>query len=373
MVEFSVEEVAVGPEGTLVRIEGELTYEGAPRLREELGRVIRIPSATQLDLSGVRRLDGGAAAILAEAWGDAMRGGAAVSFVGASGSVSQILDLYTERAARDCLQAPPVHEGLLHQIGRETVNKLLVARRILEFVGRLSGAWLSALRRPQTLNWSGIWRLLERHGTDGAPIVLLIAFLIGLITAFQASLQLAQFGADSLIADLVSLSLTRELAPLMTAIVVAGRSGASIAAEMGTMCVSEEIDALRTLGFSPYRYLVFPRVIVLTIVVPMLTLLADAVGIAGGMLIATSQLEVTYRSYLGAVQNALGLGDIFGGVFKGAVFGAIIGLTACERGLATRGGAEEVGRSTTSAVVATMFYLVLTDTAFSILYNLLGV
>lgn len=365
-----MEEVAVGPTGTLVRIEGTLTYGGAAQLRDELARVIRIPSATEVDLAGVDRLDGGAAAVLAEAWGDAMRGGAAVRFTKANGEVASILDLYTERAARDSLRPPPSREGILCQIGREAVTKLGVLKRIADFLGRLSGALLSAVREPRTLNWPGIFRLLERHGTDSMPITLLIAFLIGLITAFQAAVQLADFGADALVADLVSLSLTRELAPLITAIVVAGRSGAAIAAEMGTMKVSEEVDALKTLGFCPYRYLVFPRVVVLMFVVPLLTLLADAVGIAGGMYIAVSQLDITYIAYLGAVRNALDLWDVFGGAIKGAVFGAIVALTACERGLATTGGAAGVGRSTTSAVVAMMFYLVLADAGFSVLYFL---
>ena len=373
MVDFTVEEVAVGSTGTLVRVEGTLTYSGAARLREEMSRVIRVPSSTRVDLAGVEHLDGGAAAVLAQVWGDAMRGGAAVNFVGAQGPVASILELYTERAARECLQPAPSKEGILRQVGREAVNLLAELRRVFDFLGRLSGALVSAVREPRTLNWEGIWRLMERHGTDGVPITLLIAFLIGLITAFQASVQLSQFGADTLVADLVSLSLTRELAPLMTAIVVAGRSGAAIAAEMGTMRVSEEVDALRTLGFCPYRFLVFPRVVVLMTIVPLLTLLADVVGIAGGMLIATTKLQVTYQAYIGSVQAALDVWDVFGGVLKGVVFGAIVGLTACERGLATAGGAEGVGRSTTSAVVASMFYLVVADTGFSVLFNLFGI
>lgn len=150
MTDFQVEEVAVGPTGTLVRIDGSLTYEGATRLRGELARVIRVPSATQIDMSGVERLDGGAAAVLAEAWGDAMRGGAAVSFQNASGSVASILALYTERAARDCLRPPPKRESTLTQIGRETVVKLVVVKRILAFIGHMLQATGSALRNPRT-------------------------------------------------------------------------------------------------------------------------------------------------------------------------------------------------------------------------------
>ena len=139
------------------------------------------------------------------------------------------------------------------------------------------------------------------------------------------------------------------------------------------MQVSEEVDALRTMGFDPYRYLVFPRLLVLMIITPLMTLLADGVGILGGLGIAVAQLDVSPLSYLLSVRNALDLWDVFGGAIKGVVFGAIVALTACERGLGTTGGAEGVGRATTSAVVAMMFYLVLADTLFAVLFNLYGV
>lgn len=370
---FTVEEVAVGPEGAQVRLEGHLTYAVSAELREELRRVIRVPSVTRLDMAGVRVLDGGAAAILADAWGEALRGGAAVRFVNASGAVKSVLELYTERVARECLRDPPGRERILEQIGRETLRLVANLRQVLEFLGRCWESLGAVARDPRSLEWRDVTRLVGRHGADGVPITLLIAFLIGLITAFQAAIQLKQFGADSLVADLVSLSLTRELAPLMTAIVVAGRSGAAIAAELGTMRVSEEIDALRTLGLCPYRFLVFPRVIALMIAVPVLTLMADFVGIAGGLLIAVTQLDVSYVGFLLSVREALDPWDVLGGVIKGLVFGAIVALAACERGLGTRGGAEGVGRSTTAAVVGTLFYLVVTDALFSVLFNLFDV
>ncbi|MEO0663896.1 MAG: ABC transporter permease, partial [Planctomycetota bacterium] len=192
-------------------------------------------------------------------------------------------------------------------------------------------------------------------------------------TAFQSALQLGKFGADSLVADLVSLSMTRELAPLMTAIVVAGRSGAAIAAEIGTMKVSEEVDALRTLGLDPYRFLVLPRILAVLIAAPLLTLLADVVSIAGGLFVAMSSLDVSWQGYVLSVREALGVADVFGGLFKAAVFGGMIALIACERGLGARGGAEGVGRATTSAVVTMLFALVAVDALFSVLFNLWGI
>ncbi|MCP3920584.1 MAG: MlaE family lipid ABC transporter permease subunit [bacterium] len=370
---FEIEEVAVGPTGNHVRVAGQLTVEHVGRLREELERVIRIPSSTRIDLSGVERLDGGAAAVLAESWSRAMMGGAAVAFEGARGSVAAVLDLYTDRLARECLRPPPARIGIFEQVGRATNDIFERCIEILEFLGQVMLATFAFLRRPRSLNWPDVGRLMERHGADGLPITLTIAFLIGSITAYQAALQLKQFGADIFVGDLVSLSLTRELAPLMTAIVIAGRSGAAIAAEIGTMRVSEEIDALETLGLCPYRFLVFPRVFAVVLVLPVLTLLADVVGIFGGLLIAISQLEVSTTGYLLSVQAALDPGDVIGGLLKACVFGAILSMQACERGMATRGGAEGVGRSTTSAVVATLFLIVVADAIFTVLFDLLGI
>lgn len=370
---FEVEEVSVGPTGARVRVSGRLTSAGCARLRQQLDATLRAPSSTIVDVSDVEVLDGAAAAIVADVWTDKTRQGAAISFQGGRGPVAAILELYTKRAARECLLPPPGRESILTQVGRETLRLVALLREVLVFTGEAALAILASLRRPSTIHWRDVPRMIERHGADGVPISLLIAFLIGLIIAFQAAVQLEPFGADSLVADFVALSLTRELAPLMTAIVVAGRSGAAIAAELGTMKVSEEIDALKTMGFCPIRFLVVPRLLALLFVLPLLVLMADVVGILGGLLVATAQVEVSARGYLLSVGEALDLADVFSGVGKSVVFGGIIAMTAAERGLATRGGAEGVGRSTTSAVVATLFYIVLTDALFSVFFQLYGI
>src|SRR4029077_5855757 len=199
------------------------------------------------------------------------------------------------------------------------------------------------LRRPRSVNWRDVPRFMERAGADGIPIVVMINFLVGVVTAFQAAVQLKQFGANIFVADLVGLSITRELAPLMTAIIVAGRSGAAFSAELGTMRVSEGIDALRTLGLDPYGFLVLPRVLTLVLVLPLLTILADVIGIAGGLLVAMLGLDITANAYLVETQKAVGLWDVFSGCLKTMFFGLAIALIACQRGLAVRGGAEGVG------------------------------
>jgi phospholipid/cholesterol/gamma-HCH transport system permease protein len=204
------------------------------------------------------------------------------------------------------------------------------------------------------------------------PIVLLINFLVGFVMAFQGAVQLKQFGANIFVADLVGLSVTRELGPLMTGIIVCGRSGAAFAAEIGTMKVSEEIDALRTMGFGPYRYLVMPRTLALMLVLPLLTLLADLVGIAGGLLVGLLSLDLTIASYLHETQTAVRTWDVFSGVLKSVVFALAIGLISCQQGFATSGGAEGVGRRTTSSVVTILFALILIDALFTLFFFFFG-
>jgi phospholipid/cholesterol/gamma-HCH transport system permease protein len=183
---------------------------------------------------------------------------------------------------------------------------------------------------------------------------------------------LKQFGANIFVADLVALSITRELGPLMTAIIVAGRSGAAFAAELGTMRVSEEIDALVTLGLDPYRFLVLPRVLALLVVTPLLTFLADLCGILGGLLVALLTLDLTVGSFLRETRSALELWDVGSGLVKSVAFGLVLALIACQRGLAASGGAEGVGRAATSAVVTSLFALVLMDALFTVLFNAFG-
>jgi phospholipid/cholesterol/gamma-HCH transport system permease protein len=244
---------------------------------------------------------------------------------------------------------------------------------MLSFLGDVVAEGLASLRDPRSIHWRDLQRLIVRTGFDALPIVVLINFLVGLVTGFQAAVQLRQFGADIYVADLVGLSVTRELAPLMTAILVAGRSGAAYAAELGTMQVSEEVDALRTLGLDRYRFLVFPRVLALVLVVPVLTLIGDAVGILGGLFVAITGLDLTAAAYMIETQQTIDLADVFGGVLKAFVFGAAIALVACQRGLAARGGAEGVGLSTTSAVVMTLFFLIVIDAGFTVLYHVFDI
>jgi phospholipid/cholesterol/gamma-HCH transport system permease protein len=325
----------------------------------------------EFDLSAVDHLDGAATALLLDLRSELVAAGATAEIVGAAGPVRAMLELYGSHPPRPSMKDPPARIGILDQIGREVLTTIDESQ-VLDFIGDVAIAGAQSLRRPSLINWVDVPRFMERAGADGLPIVVLINFLVGMVTAFQAAIQLKQVGANIFVADLVGLSMTRELAPLMTAIIVAGRSGAAFAAEIGTMRVSEEVDALRTLGLDPYQFLVFPRVLALMLVLPLLTIMADLVGIAGGLLVAMLSLDLTPNAYLIETQKAVEMWDVFSGCLKTIFFGLSISLIACQRGLGTHGGAEGVGRSTTSAVVASLFAIVVADALFTVLFNAFG-
>lgn len=369
---YRVERVTAGDGATELRFHGALRFRQCFPSWQRVQR-LALPAEPRMrfDLSGVDHLDGAATALLLDLQGDLAGAGAAPQIVGATGSVRAMLDLYGSHPPRPSLHVRPTYVGILDQIGRETLTTVREAG-VLDFVGDLAVATAAAARTPRTVNWADVPRLIERAGADGVPIVLMINFLVGVVTAFQAAIQLTQFGADLFVADLVGLSVTRELAPLMTAIIVAGRSGAAFAAELGTMRVSEEIDALHTLGLDPYRFLVFPRVLALLVVLPLLAILGDVVGIAGGLLVAMLSLDLTASAYLIQTAKAVEVWDVTSGLLKTVLFGGAVALIACQRGLATRGGADGVGRATTSAVVTSLFAIVSIDAIFTMVAHAFG-
>jgi phospholipid/cholesterol/gamma-HCH transport system permease protein len=355
-----------------VVLSGKLTFVDASSLWTQLKARItpKMPEPVRFDLSRVESIDGGTMALLVQTKWDLQTEGGTCEFVGATGHVQKILDLY-EGDAKPNKRPKQKARSAIDQLGQATADSFYELQLVLAFLGRMILAVGGVIRRPKTGNWHEIAPLMNRTGADAVPIVLLINFLIGFVMGFQSAVQLKQFGANIFVADLVGLSITRELGPLMTAIIVCGRSGAAFAAELGTMKVSEEVDALRTMGFGPWRYLVIPRMLALILVMPILTLLADLVGICGGLLVGLLSLDLTITAYLNETRNALHMWDIFQGLIKSGVFGFAIGLIACQQGLATSGGAEGVGRRTTAAVVTSLFALILIDAGFTMLFYVL--
>jgi phospholipid/cholesterol/gamma-HCH transport system permease protein len=356
----------------LIPLHGELRMRDVDALWKELSAAVDDihDGAVTFDLSGVRVMDGGVLSMILHLRAVLAERGARLELSGANDHLASLIELYggNERVVRP---APREPEGLITQVGHGAVSVLAEARLVVEFLGQMVVAAVNVARQPRTANWRDTLPFVERTGVDALPIVLLINSLVGFVMAFQASRQLATYGANIYVADLVGISVTRELAPLMTAIIVCGRSGAAIAAELGTMKVSEEIDALRTLGLGPISYLVLPRALALVLVVPVLALLADIVGIAGGMLVASTSLGVTPQAYLNETLIAVTPFDVGTGLFKSAAFAMTIALIACQQGFATSGGAEGVGRRATSTVVSSLFSIVLIDTLFTMIFRAL--
>ncbi len=351
---------------TVLKLAGTLVHDDASRLRAAaLGLIGGRERTVEIDLSGVENLDGGAAATLLDLVSRLRARGLETRISGARGRARAILDLYGAHWAPSGHEGrPPI--GVLDHLGHATVTVVGSAGELLGFLGDLTFALGEAARWPRSVNWREIPWLVERIGADGVVVVALTCFLTGCILALQSAATLERFGATELVSDVVALSLARELAPLMAAFVVTGRTGASFAAEIGTMKVSEEVDALRTLGLPPLNFLVIPRVLALVIALPLLTMFSDVVGIAGGYLVGVALLDIPSRTYLNETRRLLHASDVVLGLEKSLAFAVAIALISCQHGLAVRGGAEGVGKGTTRAVVTTIFALVLIDTVFAV-------
>ena len=258
---------------------------------------------------------------------------------------------------------------MLEVVGRSAVATYDAAISAVSFYGELLHGLGRAIRHPRSVRWVDLPRLIQRVGADGLAIVCLMSGLLGLVTGYQGAMQLQRFGAASYTANLVGLAMVRELAPLMTAIVVTGRSGAAFAAELATMKVSEEVDALRTMGFSPQGFLVLPRCLALLLALPVLTLVADVASIFGALLIASLVIDASPVAFLIQTQKAVGASDIVAGILKSVFYAQAIGFIACHQGLSASGGAEGVGLRTTKTVVGTLVVLVVIDALLTVLFH----
>jgi phospholipid/cholesterol/gamma-HCH transport system permease protein len=237
----------------------------------------------------------------------------------------------------------------------------------IAFLGSVILCFFHVLAHPGSLRKNDTLLLMQKTGVDALPIVGLISFLLGLIMAFVSSLQLEQFGASIFVASLVALAMVSELGPIMTAIVVAGRSGSAFAAEIGTMRISDEVDALFTMGISPTLFLVVPRIVAAVVVVPLLTIFADLFAIMGGMVISVTLLDLTVTSYVSQTIKSLTLFEFVWGLMKSVIFAILIAWIGCLRGFQVKGGASGVGNAATSAVVSGIFLIILFDSIFAVI------
>jgi len=325
-----------------------------------------------IDASGIEYCDGAGIALLVHLRNyQSTRGGQLTI----QGLHPEFQELLKDATAGDSLSptAPiEAHTNFTEQVGKGVFDIFQDIRAVISFVGELFLAMVQAARHPRRVRWGDTFKIAEAVGVDALPIVMLIGFLMGLIMAFQAAVPLGQFGAQIFVANLIGLAILRELGPLMTAIILAGRSGSAFAAELGTMKVREEIDALKTMGLEPVRFLVVPRVIAALVMTPLLTVFADLVGLMGGSVVLMS-LGFPLITFFNQLQTAVTYGSPVGGLVKAFFFGILVAAIGCLRGLQTKTGASAVGESTTSAVVSGIVLIVLTDGVFSIIYYYLWV
>ena len=276
--------------------------------------------------------------------------------------------LHVDRHAAYSEELPPTLERLVGKVGRWAVLQGRHGRGVIVFIGRIAKVIGEAFSRPRALRVSSLVRHVYETGITAIPIVSLIAFLISVIVAYLGAQQLSRFGADIFVVDLVTIAVLREMGVLLTAIIVAGRSGSAFAAEIGVMQLNEETDALRAMGMSPVELLVVPRVLALIIVLPLLTVIADAMGLAGGILLSLTNLHIPLPQFTARMREALSPTTFWAGLVKAPVFAMLIAMVGTYRGMQVRDSARELGRLTTVAVVQSIFMVILADALFAVLF-----
>lgn len=348
---------------TTLRLDSPLTREHAARVIAALDQAR--DSDVEIDLTEVREIDSAGVAILA-AFARAARGrGQTVRVTSVHPDVRRTLDLFPYPGS-EATERPP-RASVALRAGEWALQARGVLLEYLVLCGDILWFSVSAIF-TRSIRWRDLGQQMSLIGSQAFGVVGLIAFLVGGTLALQGAAQLRQFGANIFIVDLVGISITRELGPLMTAIMIAGRSGSSIAAELGTMVVTEEIDALRTMGLHPTRFLVVPRAMAITVTQPMLTMYANTLAMFGGFLVAVTYLDVGPEPFMTRLQQALYFKDLMTGLFKSVVFANIIVSVGALCGLRTGGGADAVGRSTTTSVVAGIFAVIVADAVFSLIF-----
>ena len=329
------------------------------------------PKRLIVDASQMTYCDGAGAALLLELRRRQQGRRQAYEIKSLDPAYQALLDLY----GRGDAQRPELHapaESPLEQIGRATAALWKDIVILIAFVGELCTAMARAIRRPVLVRWKDALVTAELAGVNALPIISLLGFLLGLIMAFQSAIPMRQFGADIYVANLIGLSMVRELGPLLTAIILAGRSGSAFAAELGTMKVSEEIDALTTMGLEPVSFLIVPRVIAAVAMTPLLSVFATLLGLIGGAVVMLS-LGFPLVTYVIQVKSAVTVGDMIGGLSKSFVFGIVVAAIGCLRGLQTKSGAGAVGESTTRAVVSGLVLITVVDGVFAVIFYCLGI
>ncbi|TIH13592.1 MlaE family lipid ABC transporter permease subunit [Marinifilum sp. JC120] len=357
-----------------VVLSGRLDAEGAGEVWEQARSAVAAGCST-VECSGLEYLDGGGASLFMMMKAGCRDRGTVLSINGLRPEFAGFLDLFDVDKA-----APPQRQdkgkggirGWITSIGLSGQVVAADMREQIEFTGNCVIASLSTATSKNKLRWSDFWLTCEKVGADGLPIILLIGFLMGLIMSFQSAVSLMRFGAEIFVPNMLGLVMFRELGPMVTAILLAGRTGSAFAAEIGTMKVNEELDALNTMGLNPVSFLVLPRVLATVCMTPLLTLFFNFMSLVGGALVMLS-MGYPLSTFTGRVFQNVHWMDFSGGMIKAVVFSFLVAGIGCQRGLVTKSGASAVGDSTTSAVVSGIILIAVFDGLFAVIFFLTGI
>ena len=361
-------------EDNAVRCAGNWTVADLHPLEHQLPSV-KWPEQAELtfDMQAVQLMDTSGAWLLARTVHDLEARGTQVSLQGLSSGAQALYELVQEDGGGAHKLPLPKRRPFLYAMGQGTLASLLRWRDMVAFVGEMGESTVRVLRSPSRIRWAAVLHELAQAGHKALPIVGLLCFLLGIVIGYQGGVQLEDYGANIYVVDLVGISMLRELAPMITAIIVAGRTGSAYTAEIGTMKVTEEVDALRSMGIAPMEILVLPKLLALLIALPLLTVYADIMGVFGGMVMADVQLGISFSTFIERFDDAVELDTYLVGIGKAPVFAAIIATVGCFQGFQVTGSAESVGRRTTLSVVQAIFAVIIVDAAFSVAFSYLGI
>jgi len=340
------------------------------RLRNLSGQSLR------WDVSGISSIDSAGMVLIEYHLNRLAERGNTVEVTGASAEQQKLYEMVASYTAA-MSEAPRKRQSRFlrpfARLGESVATFLRDIGAFLSFVGEDFIVLVLLLLQPWKFRYRAIIKNIQDAGVRALPIITLTSFLIGVVIAYQGAVQLQKFGANVFVVDMIGISVTRELAPLITAIVVAGRTGSSYTAQIGVMKITQEIDAMRIMGFEPHRFLVLPRVIAVMIALPLMIFFADIIGIAGGMLVANLHLNISMTEFIHRLQGVLDVKHVWIGVFKGPFFAWLIAMTGCFRGFQVSRDTESIGRYTTISVVNAIFLVIACDALFSVILTELGI
>ncbi len=363
-------------EGLVISAGGAWTIAGAAALEQAVAGLAPKPAAqVRFDLSELERVDTAGVHLLRAAAHRYEAAGAGVAFEGLAERMRPLFELVAENEGREPPEAPrrSAVARAIEQLGRTTIDTGRELTALLGFIGEVAVTFLRHAWRPRRFRFVSLTSQLERAGLNAIPIILLMTFLIGIVIAYQGSVQLRSLGFEILTIDMLAITILRELGVLLTASMIAGRSGSAFTAEIGTMKVNEEIAAMQALGLDPVEVLVMPRLVALVIALPILTVFADIVGLVGGAAMAVVTMDMSTTQFLVRLEEAATVAHFMVGLVKAPAFAFIIAIVGCYEGLRVSGGAESVGRMTTRAVVLSIFLVIIADAAFSIMFAAMGI